>query len=536
VGTTSARCSDVVWPSVSTGAQRLGSQGQQPEGSANAREPTNCAAQSCAYAIVATDAKLTPNEVERCGVPSIQITVLWGTNALRVFHLTPPRDFYVGEANGRGDHVDALLPSKTLGAERWQLLRCRDDAVTVLVPPRAHGTLQLSDEPVPSRLVAACSDQKTREIGLVRGSGVRLTLEGFTLLVAHVDAARSTPRSWTERLDRSLAFSWGLSGLAAAVLLGAMAWTEPGSGLADNTLRKDQLRRVQQYLGAAAERELEQLPPNEVPGDPTEPPEHTIGPLGERAKGEEGRLGSSVSRATHRHVAVQEQSGEPDQHLARAAALREAREFGLIGLLSAGAQGDPSAPVAPWGQTTTRGSDEISARGNLWGDTLGEAFGGGLGLSGIGEGGGGDGEGIGLGPIGHGTGCSCGYGYDDGQGWGGRLGGSHRTDAPRLRTQPPSVSGQLPPELVARVIRQGHRQFQSCYTQGLDRNPTLAGQLSVRFVIGRRGEVSHATNGGSDLADAAVVRCVVDAFYELSFPEPKDGIVSVQFPMRFSPS
>jgi hypothetical protein len=86
------------------------------------------------------------------------------------------------------------------------------------------------------------------------------------------------------------------------------------------------------------------------------------------------------------------------------------------------------------------------------------------------------------------------------------------------------------------VIRQGHNQFQSCYTQGLGRNPALAGQLSVRFVIGRRGEVSHATSGGSDLADQAVVRCIVAAFYGLSFPEPKDGIVAVKFPMRFSPS
>ena len=524
--------------------ERRGGLGASPPGCPDGRSEGVAAgpaapsfpARSPTYAIVASGAALAPNEGERSGVPSIQITVLWGTTVLRVVHLTPPRDFYVGEAGDRDAGVDVLLPSTALGAERWQLLRCRDDEVTVLAPPR--GTLRVADPSPGARRAAARPAQEGREVGLVHGGRVWVTLAGFTVLVAQVDAARTTPGSWARWPDRPLAVSWVLSGLAAATLLGTMAWSEPGWGLTDSEIGEDRLRLVQQYLDAAAERELEQLPPNERPGDATEPPELTLGPLGERAKGEEGKLGSSVSRSTDRRVAVQGRIDEPEPHLARAAALREAREFGVIGLLRAGAQGDPDAPVVPWARSTTRGLDELSVRGNLWGDTLGEAFGGGLGLSGIGEGGGGKGEGIGLGPIGHGTGCSCGIG-DGGQGWGaGRVGGVHRPSSSslRLRTQPPSVSGQLAPELVARVIRQGHQRFRSCYAQGLDRNPALSGQISVRFVIGRGGEVAHASGGGSDLADGAVVRCVVAAFYGLSFPEPREGIVSVVFPMRFSPS
>ncbi|MEO6418821.1 MAG: VIT domain-containing protein, partial [Polyangiaceae bacterium] len=55
--------------------------------------------------------------------------------------------------------------------------------------------------------------------------------------------------------------------------------------------------------------------------------------------------------------------------------------------------------------------DPMSARGNMWGDEVGDSFGaGGLGLSGVGEGGGGRGEGIGLGNvgvIGHGAGAGA---------------------------------------------------------------------------------------------------------------------------------
>jgi hypothetical protein len=57
----------------------------------------------------------------------------------------------------------------------------------------------------------------------------------------------------------------------------------------------------------------------------------------------------------------------------------------------------------------------------------------------------------------------------------------------------------------------------------------------VRFVIGRDGAVSNVRNGDSDLPDAAVVRCVVQAYYGLSFPEPEGGIVTVVYPIMFSP-
>ena len=102
----------------------------------------------------------------------------------------------------------------------------------------------------------------------------------------------------------------------------------------------------------------------------------------------------------------------------------------MIGMLNSGAGGDPNAPTAPWGR-----DDSTSARGNMWGDTIGDGFGaGGLGMTGIGEGGGGRGEGagVGLGPIGtigHGAGTGTGQGFGSGHG---RLGGAHRSAPPSV--------------------------------------------------------------------------------------------------------
>jgi hypothetical protein len=175
----------------------------------------------------------------------------------------------------------------------------------------------------------------------------------------------------------------------------------------------------------------------------------------------------------------------------------------------------------------------------------------GLGLSGIGEGGGGTGEGIGLGTIGtlgHARGpAGGGLGGDGspmqgGSGWSGGWGGHwhshvHRVSVPRVYTCGGgcSVSGRLPPEIIQRIVRQNFGRFRACYQSGLSRSPDLAGRVTARFVIGRDGAVSNVADGGSDIPDPTVVSCVVRAFYGLSFPQPEGGIVTVTYPIAFSP-
>jgi len=178
----------------------------------------------------------------------------------------------------------------------------------------------------------------------------------------------------------------------------------------------------------------------------------------------------------------------------------------------------------------------MSARGNMWGDAIGDSFGaGGLGLSGVGEGGGGRGEGIGLGnigTIGHGAGTGTGQGFGNGHG---RLGGAHQVRTPTLRQGQTQVNGRLPPEVIQRIVRQNFGRFRLCYEDGLRKNPQLQGRVAVKFVIDRSGAVSTAQDGGSDLPDQGVVQCVTRGFTNLSFPQPEGGIVTVVYPIIFNP-
>ncbi len=98
-----------------------------------------------------------------------------------------------------------------------------------------------------------------------------------------------------------------------------------------------------------------------------------------------------------------------------------------------------------------------------------------------------------------------------------------------------SVSGRLPPEVIRRIVRQQWGRFRLCYESGWRKNPNLIGRVGVRFVIGRDGAVSNVRNGGSDLPDASVIRCVMGQFNNMVFPQPEAGIVSITLPIMFTP-
>jgi len=97
------------------------------------------------------------------------------------------------------------------------------------------------------------------------------------------------------------------------------------------------------------------------------------------------------------------------------------------------------------------------------------------------------------------------------------------------------ISGRLPAELIRRVVRQNHERFRSCYEVALTSNPTLTGRVGVRFVIGRDGSVMNVADGGSDVPDPKLINCVQRAFYQIGFPKPEGGVVTVSYPLSFNP-
>jgi hypothetical protein len=497
---------------------------------------------SYTYTLIKSGPDVNPDEVELGHVTAVEVMILWETTVLHVQHLNPPRSFYVGEEEGKNFACDYFIPSEKLGTTRAPIVLADHGNINFVILPRARGTVEIPGQPKMTLEEAIRSGRTqpsselsgAQQMALPPGGKARMEIDGLVFQVAAVPAGKPLVHGPFAGTDTNTLLYVGLSLLAHVGIIAAMAFFVPPLGLNDEEgLSRDQQYLIQQYLQAAAEREQEEKETEQVTETNADNRE---GGTGTRAKGEEGSMGNPNTKETGHRFGVQGPQDNPDPHIARQAALREAAEFGMIGLLNTGAGGDPNAPTAPWGRDDSLGQDAMSARGNMWGDSIGDSFGaGGLGLSGIGEGGGGRGEGIGLGSIGtigHGAGTGTGQGFGSGHG---RLGGSHSTRAPQVRMGATTVNGRLPPEVIQRIVRQNYGRFRLCYENGLRNNPNLQGRVQVRFVIGRDGAVSNVSNGGSDLPDAGVVQCVVRAYYGLSFPQPEGGIVTVVYPIMFSP-
>lgn len=218
----------------------------------------------------------------------------------------------------------------------------------------------------------------------------------------------------------------------------------------------------------------------------------------------------------------------------REALINEAATFGMIGLLAHTNAG----PESPWSEARATSTLE---GGNGWsmdlfsGDGVGE-----LSLSSTGEGAGGKGNWIGLSTFGTcGDTCDRSIGSStNGTGiWSvghGRKG--HTAKPPKVRMGAHgSVAGRLPAEAIQRVVRQSFGRFRYCYEQSNGPRAGTETRVTVKFVIGRDGSVSSAA-GTSDASSSTLAPCVTKAFYGLSFPEPEGGVVTVSYPILFSPS
>ena len=274
---------------------------------------------------------------------SVVLRVTWGDSTLKVLELDPPRSFTVGEGG------DYLLP-----VEKVELLSVDGGCVSLL-----GERLELDVE-------------KSVEVG------------GVTFHATLGERCERIRGGW--RLGGGAAFQ-GLSAVIHGALFGSMYFLTPALGATEYGEMSDEQRFVlTQVLDTVAEREEERR------GDAGEVLRG--GDVGSSSKGDEGNMGRMNSTETGKHYTVRGSKENVDTHISRSQALRDAMDFGMVGILNSGGGGDSDSPTAPWGGDESLGRDDVSHLGSLWGDGPGDDYGtGGLGLSGVGEGSGGPGEG-----------------------------------------------------------------------------------------------------------------------------------------------
>lgn len=467
---------------------------------------------------------------------ALEVVITWGASVLHVAHLNPPRSFSVGQAGVPEDEVDFVLPSEVLGRETLPLVLVEGDKISVVVPDVAKAEMRRGKGAAQSGAivdagVSCATVTRAVEHELHAGMQLVMSLPGVEVRVALVKKAAPIEKGLLANWDWSVPGYFTSTAAMAGALMASLAYFVPPLGLEDESaLDQERLLLISQYLDAASERETEKQE------DPAPESGDAGGQEAKKAQGAEGQAGKETSKKTKGRIAVKGPRDNQDLQLRRQRALHEASDWGMIGLLNASSLGDPNAPTSIFGGDLSLGSNDISAQGNLFGDAIGESFGGGaLGLSGSGSGGGdlyGNGLGAGVGEIGTVGGGRGKTGWGAGRHLGGK---GHKARGPgEVRLSSPQVNGHIPPQVIQRIVRQNFGRFRMCYEQGLARNPNLEGRIPVRFIIGSDGAVANASAMGS-FPDGGVKSCVASAFYGLSFPPPETGTVRVTYPIMFSP-
>lgn len=101
----------------------------------------------------------------------------------------------------------------------------------------------------------------------------------------------------------------------------------------------------------------------------------------------------------------------------------------------------------------------------------------------------------------------------------------------------PAVMGSLDKNVVRTVIGRHTREIRFCYEAELGRRPSLAGKLTVKFVIGANGSVQTAKVDTSTLGNPGMEACILARVRSWSFPQPAGGgLVVVSYPFVFKPA
>ncbi len=473
---------------------------------------------------------------EQLSAGSLQIIVKWGASTMDVVELNPPAPYVVGTDAAC---CDFALPEEAEVDKEFELIHVSQGQVWLCVPPDAKATVRwshlgkvFSEELLPRYGLLSeqsrMSEAQVRRVLLPMHGHAVVHLGGFSFFVDLGERARLPASAQVPFVERDVAGYFAASVGATLGLLGLAAFFVPPLGLTEGeNIEEERVVLLRQYLESQAERERLEQPAHDTESAASEK-------SAEPAHGESGKLGRPLPQMQPGRLA-RKRSADRDTAAptTRAEAIEEARTFGTISLLtgSAFASRTPTA----FARDASMGEADQDLVGLMYGQAIGEIAGTGLGPSGSGDSGG-PGHGIDMGNIGmdrNGTGLPWGPGQIGATG--SRLLASHTTRVPSMHSTPPTVTGHLAPELIQRTVRQNYGRFRMCYERGLMRNPNLAGRVAVRFAIDSEGQVMHASVGESSLPDSEVVSCVVSAYYGLSFPSREHGLVTVVYPIAFSP-
>lgn len=449
-------------------------------------------------AAVAPPRQLAP----AAGVMGLSLRLRWGADQLLAEHLLRPgaeAEFRVGSDEG----VDFVMGERALGGSSFTLVRGSGGMFQVFAPRGARTTRERAGESsevdASGGLQVAAGELITVELG---GIFAEATLQPLPAPVA-------VP--WGENVDYGvLNIFLVMFFLAGLFVVTAFNRDAAGDAYADELSGAN--ARLAKLIVKPPETQknpfLEKLKQQKEDSE-----------MAAKRRGDEGQMGKKDETKKNARAAPKGDPTNKDQ-----ARMLTEKIFG----------GKDGGGISTIFGHNGLGGELKSAMGNMFGAAAGDAQGlGGLGLRGGGSGGGGVGDTIGIGGIG-----TKGRGGGTGS-YGTGIGGMNEKKQVDIgiASSDPTVVGSLDKELIRQVIRRNRNQVKYCYELQLQRNPKLAGKVSIKFVITADGTVASSQVASSTVNNAELETCVAGRVRAWEFPKPKGGgVVVVTYPFVFNQS
>lgn len=430
----------------------------------------------------------------------LEVAHLWSDQVLDVQSLKKPRSIVIG-ADEENDYV---LENSVINHQRFPLIVHQEGGgYSLNFLPSMKGMIkrggeQMSLEDAISSGMANTSVhvQGGYQINLSRDTSVRLDVENNTFLVHFAPLPALAGGAFG--LERAPFMYQGIS-LAAHIAFMILVFTLPATYGQLNLHDHDAQDRFAELAA----------PPEEEEEEPDE----------DWLDDDEAEDASEAEAADEDEVEdveeIEVEGDEMDEEEMQVARDREiARGAGAL----AAFEGEPQEALGGAAETALADLDADHSASGV----------GGLGLAGAGRGGAEGGEGLGRANVGAGSGTGAGGAPDADL-------GDRDTLNPEVIPEEPETTGALDREIIQRVVRQNRRQIQHCYEQRLQRNPDLAGRITMQWTISPTGDVVSASVQNSTVNDTEVEQCMRRRIMQWVFPEPDGGgVVRVNYPWNFS--
>ena len=84
-----------------------------------------------------------------------------------------------------------------------------------------------------------------------------------------------------------------------------------------------------------------------------------------------------------------------------------------------------------------------------------------------------------------------------------------------------SAGHQIPAGEVTKTIKAHQKQVQACYSKAKKKDPSITGEVKLKFVVSNDGKVKDWKDDSSTMSNGDVTKCVGDVIKKLKFPKQK---------------